>query len=175
MTTTLSQQQRDELRQSFSQPGFSAEAAVARLVGYGYNETTAKQLIVAEFKAYKNELFQQAERRNQSEEAQKVVPIIVIMISAIGPIFEITSMLWYICAVAIAGAVGYWGYRHKPVAGILACMVIPFAFPLAYNFYFSGRTSYIKIEMVIPMLIAAAPAAILYFIISKTVYANTEN
>ena len=33
----------------------------------------------------------------------------------------------------------------------------------------------IKIEMVIPMLIAAAPAAILYFILSKTVYANVEN
>ncbi|AXY73621.1 hypothetical protein D3H65_06330 [Paraflavitalea soli] len=175
MNSTLTPQLRDELRQSFIQPGFSAEAEVQKLVSNGYDTATAKSLIVAEFRAYKNEKFKEVDRQNQSEEAKKVAPLIVLMISAIGPIFEVSSMIWYIIAIAVAGVTGYWAYRPKPIAGLVACIIIPFVFPLAYNFYFAGRTSYIKIEMVIPMLIAAAPAAIVYYIISKTVYANVEN
>lgn len=175
MHSTLSPQLKAQLRQSFTQVGFSTDVAIAKLVSNGYDETTAKNLIITEFKAYKQELFQQADRRNKSEEAKKVVPIVVIMISIIGPVFEITSTIWYICAIAIAGIAGYWGYKPRPIAGLLGCMVVPLVLPFAYNFYFTGRTSYIKIEMLIPMLIAAAPAAIVYFIISKTVYANVEN
>lgn len=175
MNTTLSYDQREELRQSFAQGGFSLEAAMSRLVSQGFDENTAASLIAAEYKAYRKDLFLQADRQKQSEEAKKVVAGVVFAISVIGPVFAITSMIWYIIAIAVAGGIGYWGYRPRPVAGLVGAIIVPIVFPLAYNFYFTGRTSYINIEMLIPMAIAVAPAIIVYYLISKTVYANIEN
>lgn len=175
MNDTLSYDQREELRRSFAQGGFSLEAAMARLVSEGMDENTAASLITAEYKAYRKELFLKTDRQHQSEEAKKIVAGIVFAISVIGPIFEITSMIWYIIAIAVAGGIGYWGYRPRPIAGLVAAIMVPIVFPLAYSFYFTGRTSYINIEMLIPMAIAVAPAIIVYYLISKTVYANTED
>lgn len=175
MNSTLSQIQKDEIRQSFLQPTFSLEAEIEKLMTAGYEEAKAKLLIIAEFKEYKKEMFQKKVKRNDQEEIKKVVTFVVIMISLVGPIFDIVSPLWYIVAVVIAGIAGYWGYKPKPIAGLLGCMIVPIAFPFAYMFYFTGRTSFIKIEMVIPLLMAIVPGVLVYFIISKTVYSNLEN
>ena len=67
MNRTLSQQQKDDLRQSFRQPNFSAEAEILKLVSEGYDAAEAKVLIVAEFKEYKKELFERAQKNNDSE------------------------------------------------------------------------------------------------------------
>ena len=174
MKTTLSPDQRDELRQSFSQQGFTADGAIAKLVSQGYDETAAKQLIVAEFRSYKKDLFDKAVKHDENNEAQKFIPIVVVMVSIIGPVFEITSILWYIVAVAVAGAAGYWGFKLKPLAGLLGSIIFPIVFPFVYEFYFTGRTSYIKIEMAIPLIMAAVPALIVYYIVSKAMYSNAE-
>jgi hypothetical protein len=175
MHSTLSQTQKDEIRQSFLQQNFSLEAEIEKLVDAGYEEDKAKLLIIAEIKEYKKEIFQKKVNRNDQEEIKKVITFVVIMVSLIGPIFDIVSPLWYIAAVVITGIAGYIGYKPKPIAGLLGCMIVPIIFPFAYSFYFSGRTSYIKIEMVIPLIMAIVPGVLLYFIISKTVYSNLEN
>jgi hypothetical protein len=175
MNSTLSQKQKDEIRQSFLQQTFSLEAEIEKLVGAGYDEDKAKLLIIAEIKQYKKEMFQKTVKRNDHEEIKKVVTFVVIMISLVGPIFDIVSPLWYIVAVVIAGIAGYWGYKPKPIAGLVGCMIVPIIFPFAYIFYFSGRTSFIKIEMIIPLVMAIVPGVLVYFILSKTVYSNLEN
>ncbi|OQP44731.1 hypothetical protein A4H97_10230 [Niastella yeongjuensis] len=174
-TRTLTPQQKDELRQSFTQGGFSAEAAILKLVAEGYEPEEAKALIVAEFKEYKTEVFNRVVNRNNSEEARKGLTILIMMISVIGPLFDITSPLWYIVAIAASGITGYFAFKTKPIAGVLGSIIMPIVFPFAYNFYFSGRTSFIRIEMLIPIFIAAVPAFIIYYIISKTVYAKVED
>jgi hypothetical protein len=175
MSRTLSQTQKDELRQSFLQHNFSLDAAIEKLVNAGYDEANAKLLIVAEFKEFKKEMFQKKVKGNDQEEIKKVVTFVVIMVSLVGPIFDIVSPLWYIAAVVITGIAGYIGYKPKPIAGLLGCMIVTIAFPFCYMFYFTGRTSYIKIEMVIPLVMAIVPAVLLYFIVSKILYPNTEN
>jgi hypothetical protein len=175
MNSTLSQTQKDEIRQSFLQQTFSLEAEIEKLVAAGYEEAIAKLLIIAELKEYKKEMFQKKVKRNDQEEIKKVITFVVIMISLAGPIFDIISPLWYIVAVVITGIAGYWGYKPKPIAGLLGCMIVPIAFPFTYMFYFTGRTSFIKIEMVIPLVMAIVPAVLVYFIVSKILYPNTEN
>ena len=175
MNRTLSQQQKDDLRQSFRQPGFSAEAAILKLVNEGYDVNEAKVLIIAEFKEYKKELFERAQKRNDSEEARKLLFVAVFMLSIIGPVFDITSPIWYMVAFVASGFAGYYAYKEKPIAGITGSIIFAILFPFTYHFYFAGRSSYIRIEMLIPIFMAIAPAFIIYFIISKTVYANVEN
>ncbi len=175
MNRTLSPQQKDDLRLSFTQGKFSAEAAIIKLVNEGYEPDVAKALIVAEFKKYKKEVFNRVIKRSNNEETQKVLVIAIMLISSFGPVFEVTSPLWLSVAMAASGIAGYFSFKTKPIAGVLASIIMPVVFPIVYNFYFAGRTSYIKIEVLIPIIISALPALLIYYTISKTVYANVEN
>jgi hypothetical protein len=175
MNRTLSQQQKDDLRQSFTWGNFSAEAAIMKLVNEGYEPDVAKALIVAEFKEYKKEVFNRTVKRNNNEETKKVLTIGILMISLIGPLFDITSPLWYLVAIAASGIAGYFAFKTKPIAGVLGSIIMPVVFPFVYYWYFAGRRSFIRIEMVIPILISVLPAFLVYYAISKTVYANVEN
>jgi hypothetical protein len=175
MNRTLSQQQKDDLRLSFTQGNFSAEAAIIKMMNEGYEPDVAKALIVAEFKEFMKEVFNRVVKRSNNEETQKVLTIGIMMISLIGPLFDITSPLWYLVAIAASGIAGYFAFKTKPIAGVLGSIIMPVVFPFVYNFYFAGRTSYIKIEMLIPIIISVLPAFLVYYIISKTVYANVEN
>jgi hypothetical protein len=175
MNRTLSQQQKDDLRQSFTQSGFSAEAAILKLVNDGFEINEAKALILDEFKAYKKELFERAQKRNDSEEARKILFVAVFMLSIIGPVFEITSPIWYLVAFVASGFAGYYAYKEKPIAGITGSILFAILFPFTYHFYFAGRSSYIRIEMLIPIIMAIVPAFLIFYIISKTVYANVES
>jgi hypothetical protein len=175
MSRTLSQQQKDDLRRSFTQGNFTAEAAILKLVNEGYEPDVAKALIVAEFKEYKKEVFNRVVKRSNNDDLQKVLTVGIMMISMVGPLFDITSPLWYIVSIAASGIAGYFAFKTKPIAGVLGSIIMPVVFPFVYNFYFGGRTSFIRIEMVIPILISALPAFLVYYAISKTVYANVEN
>ena len=175
MNRTLTQQQKDDLQQSFTQGNFSAETAILKLIAEGYEPQEAKALIVAEYKRYKTEVFNRVMDRNNGEEARKALAFGILMVSGIGPIFDITSPIWYIIVILASGIGGYFAFKTKPVAGVLGSIVMPIVFPFVYNFYFTGRTSYIRIEMLIPIAISALPAYLVYLILSKTVYANVED
>ncbi|RAJ77328.1 hypothetical protein CLV59_10795 [Chitinophaga dinghuensis] len=175
MSNILSQEQKEELRRVFPHYDFSVEKEAAKLVDAGFDETEAQRLIVAEYRQYKKELFDELQAINRQAEIQKVVTMGVLFLAVTGPIFKIESMLWYVAAVIVAGAAGYWGYKPKPFAGVLACGIFTFVLPYAYKGYFSGRSSYIGIELFIPVIVALVPAIIIYFLIAKTVYGNVEN
>ncbi len=175
MSKTLSQEQKDELRQAFPRGDFSVERETEKLVNAGFDEIEAKRLIVAEFKAYKKDLFDELQAIHKQDEIRKGVTIAVVFLAITGPIFGVESFWWYTIATIVAGIAGFWGYKPKGIAGLLACGIFTFVLPYVYHAYFSGRSSYIRIEMFIPILIAVVPAIIIYFLISKTVYANIEN
>lgn len=175
MNRTLSQQQKEEIRQSITQGNFSAEAAINKLMSKGYELEEAKALIVAEIKAYKKAMFDKIDKRNSSEDGRQFVFIGIVMISLIGPLFDISSPIWYAVAIGLCGLLGYLGAKTKPIAGILGGVIMSVILPFAHNFYFRDRTTFIKIEMAIPIIMAAVPAFLVYYALSKTVYAHVEN
>jgi hypothetical protein len=175
MNTTLTPRLQDELRLSFEQVAFSVEAAVAKLKLYGYEEDTARQLVDAEYRAFKQELFEQIELRRKRQEHQQIAFIAIVIVSIIGPVCGITAMAWYVCAAGMAGIAGYLGFQSRPIAAVLGAAAFTILFPMTHAFYFEGRHRFIRIELVIPMLFAAVPALILYFILSRTVYAHVDD
>jgi hypothetical protein len=174
MKSTLTQTQKEEIRYSFENK-LPLEALIAKLIDQGYDEAEAKSLLAVELQEYKKELFEQKLKNNNQEEAQKVIAVVIVMVAMIGPVFDIRSPIWYMIAFAGSGIAGYFAYKSKPIAGIIGAIIVPVILPFSYNWYFSGRTRYIKIELVVPLLVAIAPAVIIYYIISKTVYATVEN
>jgi len=175
MNSTLSPEQKEEIRQSFSQGVSSVDIQIARLIESGYDEISAKKLLQQEFKEYKNQLFQEAQQKEKREQAEKVALIVVFIIGTIGAVFEIKSTIWYVISIATAVLAGFLGFRRKPVAGILGCVLYPVAFAFTFPSYFAGRTSYVKIEMLVPLLLAAVPAFVVYKLIEKIFYSNIED
>src|SRR5688500_15690313 len=166
----LTQDQKDHYRNSMANNNFSPQIEILKLVAEGYDIEVAKGLVIAEIKAYKKEVFDKTVARNNQSELRKFMPIVVFLVAMIGPVFGVESPFWYIVAIILVGTAGYFAYRDKPVAGVMAYIIAAMAFPFTYSFYFAERSTYMKIEMLIPMLMAAIPAIIVYYIISAIAY-----
>lgn len=170
MEAVLSTEQINVIRDSIARGNFTNERHVRILTENGFSKETAEQLVAAEVKAYREELFQEKVTVQDNEETQKVADMAIIMVALVGPVFGVTSVLWYLVALAAAGTAGYFGHRSKPVAGVTGALILVLLLPFTYHFYFSGRKSFIGIEMAIPMLMAAVPAYLALYITSKVLY-----
>jgi hypothetical protein len=133
-----------------------------------------KQWIADLTRERKRELFNKAVQRDNNNEIRGVVLFLTLMITIIGPVFDIRSALWYIIALIAVAIAGYYGFKNKPIAGIAGTVAFGILFPLAYAQYFANKTSYIRIEMLFPVAMAAVPAFLLLFILSKTIYRGQD-
>lgn len=174
MEAVLSTDQANVIRESIARGNFSTERHVRTLVEKGFSQDIAEKLVADEVKAYREELFQEKVTVQDDQEVQKISELAAVMVAVAGPVFEVRSMLWYLVAAALAGSAGYFGHRSKPVAGITGGVLLVLLFPFTYSFYFSGRSSYLRIELIIPMLMALVPAYVALFIISKVFYSEYE-
>jgi hypothetical protein len=174
MEPTLSSQQLNEIRQSLSSGTFLYETEMQKLMQAGYDEESGRNLLFTLAKEHRKELFQQTLQKQKNDGAREITWLVVIMTAAVGPVFEITSAIWYMLAMLIASVAGYYGFKTKPVAGIIGCILVVFLFPFTYRYYFSGRERYIRIELLIPLFLSLIPAAIAGFIFLQIFYTATK-
>jgi hypothetical protein len=172
MSIPLTEAERDILRLSFTTGGYSMEDALDKLKGKGLDEETARALIIMEYDLYKKEMVGHAIRQANYPQGVKEVFIAVAIISIMGPMMGITSPAWYVATSILGGVAGYFAYRNRPVAGVLAGLIVPVAMHIACSYYFQDRSSFIRIELVIPLFIAFIPSAIIFLIVSKLFYSN---
>jgi hypothetical protein len=175
MEPPLPYQLLNEIRQDLSSGTFLYESAMQKLMQAGLDEERARNTLLSLAKEHRKELFQQKLQKQNSEGIREVTFLVIIMTAAVGPVFNVTSTLWYIVAVSIAGIAGYFSFKSQPVAGIIGSILVVILFPFTYEYYFSGRSSYIKIEFLIPALMAVIPAAIVAVVISLIFYPKRKN
>ena len=174
MPDTLTQEQKDFIRDRLSNNTFSPQLEIAKLMELGFEPETAKNLVISEIKAYKKELFDVVVNQNKQDELRNIMFVLIFVIALIGPLFHVQSPLWYIIALIGSGTAGFFGWRSKPIAGVIGAIVATIVFPFAYNAYFEGRSTIIKIEIAVPMILSAIPAVIVYFIIARIGYPNND-
>lgn len=175
MNYTLSQEQRSELTHLFLQADFTIDIAVRKLMSWGYDEMTAKHIIIAEFQEFKKAYFHQKVKNEEQGKTREGLFVMVVLLSMISTLFGSQSPVWHGFVAIASGVAGYFMFRSKPIAGIVGSITFAIVMPLAYNFYFTGRTYYLNIEVAIPILIAVAPAAIMYYFLAFTVYPDRED
>ncbi len=170
MNNKLSQEQIDNIKNSLLSGYTSTETEIKKLVSAGFDEEVAKKIISDVMKSLREELFEQSLLKKKKEEARSVAILVITMVSLIGPIFNMRSIGWYMLAVAIVAAVAYYGFKDKPIAGIIGSITVVILFPIMYNYYFASRSSYIRIELLIPLVMAAIPALLIFLLLSKLIY-----
>lgn len=174
MSSTLTNEQTEAIVSAYLSGNYSIEAEVEKLVQAGMDRAVAEQKVKAVVDYTRQRVFANKVKTDARGEIRKVTGVVTIMVAAIGPVFETSSVLWYTAAAVIAGVAGYFGYKDKPAAGITASVLVVLLFPLMYGFYFNNRTSYIRIELVIPLLLAIVPAWLVYLLITKIFYTDTD-
>ncbi len=163
-----------EIKESFLTGSLSTEELIYQLHDAVMDANAIKQWLADLTRERKRELFNKAVQRDNNNEIRGVVFFVTLMISIIGPVFEIRSALWYIIALLAVAFAGYYGYKTKPIAGIAGTVAFGILFPLAHAQYFANKTSYIRIEMLFPIAMAGIPAILLLFILSKTIYRGQD-
>ncbi len=95
--------------------------------------------------------------------AYMITFIAIALYTMIGPIFGGASSFWYLLILLIAGVAGYFGDRSNPIPSIVGCLAVVIIFPIAYAYYFHGRSSFIQIELLIPVFMTVIPALIIHY------------
>src|SRR5689334_3646851 len=108
MNSTLSQTEKDQIRYKIQTNNFVAAEEIAKLVQKGYDETEAKALLLAEIREYKQVLFEQKMKQNKQGDVAGIAVGATVMFTAIGPLFDIRSPVWFMIAFAASGLGGYF-------------------------------------------------------------------
>src|SRR5687767_14248344 len=113
MKDQLTQDQKDEIRKAILNYTFSPQVQILNLIALGYEAEMARDLVRAEIKANKKELFDIAIKKDRQGEIRGVTVFIIFIITIIGPFFRIESPLWYIVISVLAGIGGYFAFKEK--------------------------------------------------------------
>lgn len=149
----------------------TVEKMVKRFAEIGVDESTAKILLSKIMKEHKFNQIQKLEK--QRLRTLLSLGLMVFVVTAVS-IFDFPQIPWSVIAIIIAGCLGYFGFSDKPFAGIIGGLTFAALYPITYNLYFVDRISYLRIELFIPLLMAAIPSLLIYYVISYFVYRNSE-
>ena len=169
----LTLKQKKRIKNGVESGNFDFKKEINYLTKDGLSEQDAVVKITEELENIKRQkLFDQKVNSENVEERGKVAWFVIVLLGIIGPIFEVTSPIWYIVCAIIAGGVCYWAYPRTPFAGLIGGVFAISLLPFTYSWYLSGRHTIIKIEMIIPILMAFIPAYLIGIIIAKVFYSN---
>lgn len=175
MNKELTYQQIKKIREAYLKDKLSLEKQIVELLVAGFDEPTAEYLVAKVIKDYKQELFDEAQEKETNKEHRNIAYYVTIFATASGPLLGVENFVWYLFASAIAGTAGYYGFKDRPLAGIIGAIVSVILFPLAFNFYLAGRSNYIMFELLIPLIISLIPGYLIQFLISKIAYPDYED
>ena len=175
MEPTLPPQHQYEIKEALSSGTFAYASEMQKLMDAGYDQQSAHNLLLSLAKEHRKEIFQQTLNKQNNQDVRQVTWVVIFMVAVLGPVFDINSGVWYMLAMLVAGVAGYYGHKDKPLVGIIGSVLFVFLFPLTYRYYFSGRSSYLRIELVIPAFLAIIPSVIAGFLISVIFYPSRKN
>lgn len=171
---SFEKQYETRLLNSIKSKTFDADVEIEYLCNNGYSREDAQLLITKQILTLREAALEKGKQAEGEFEEQKAAIILTIIISIIGPIFEITSPIYYLIVILVAGALGYWGYKRTPIAGVVGCVLAVILMPIFFMMYISGRTSIVKIELLIPILLASVPSFLVSMGLAKLLYPNKE-
>lgn len=163
-----------DLENKLKQETFSFEIEKSNLVSQGFSEEKSVEIIVETTNEYRLNLFHKIKEAEQLEERGKIATAIAITVPLLFSILGTYSTFTLLITIAIAAACGYYGFQKKPIAAVIGFSIGTILMPLATSFYFQDRTSFIKLELIVPMIAAFGPALLVKYLIAKFMYDDDQ-
>lgn len=149
---------------------FSHEIEKNNLINQGFSEEYAQEIILETTNEFKANLFYKIKEDKELEERGKIATAIAITIPLLFSFLGTYSTFTLLITVAIAALCGFYGFPKKPMAAIIGFAVGAILMPFVTKFYFQGRTSFIKFELIVPMAAAFGPGLLIKYLIAKFMY-----
>lgn len=155
-----------ELKDDVQLNGHTVEQLMEKLEKKGYDEEGMKEILENVAKSIKQDMFYEAKRQQKNKEYAEGGMVGIFLVAGIPAIFDITSTPVIICTCILAGLIGFFCFRKGPIAGCVAGVISVILFNYTYHWYVAGRDRMIGIEILIPMVMAAVPAVIIYYVLN---------
>ncbi len=154
--------------------GHSADEIIEGLKQKNIPHEIATSLVYEVSAEHKDAIIEKRNSAEKKEGLETLAYIGVLMVSSLGPIAHIEEPAWSWIAPLICAVIAYFTIPQKPIAAIVGAIIFCCAFSYAYEMYFKDRSSYIKIEMAIPMLMAGVPAFAMFKLLEALIYPHED-
>jgi len=153
---------------------FNLQLELQKLIDLGFEEETAKRLLLNVFKSHKDDLFEEAKEKKETEEKGSLAFTVVMITSLMVALLANNNGFMILLSIVVACFAGYYGYPNKPISAMIGFAFGTIIMPFACAYYLRGRESFINIELLIPVLISFGPAYLVKYLLSKMLYSNED-
>lgn len=165
---------KEVIRKLMVDDGHKADVVISFLKRNGYSDELAKTLVYTVANEHKEAIIERSKQTDEKDDRGEVGMFVIFAIGLAGPVFGVESEILIFAGLAAVAITAYFAFPTKPISAVIAAIVFVFAMFYAHNWYLRGRTSYINIEMVIPMAMAAVPSIGLQKLLDMIIYPGKD-
>ncbi len=163
----------NEIQFLLKQQSISREDALIKLREVIPNENEATQTLKNIIDGNRTEAFIEVTQKTEKNANAEIGFGMIVGVNAFSGAF-VENLYIKLFVVILSGIAGYYFFKDKPVSGVVGAVLFSILFPFAHAYYFSGRSRFIRIELVIPLLIAGMPAILTSLFINSILYGNRD-
>ncbi|WP_289663684.1 hypothetical protein [Flavobacterium panacagri] len=167
MQTDLSYTKTEELKKKLRAGTYDGNQELIELIRLGYDPILAKEMLSKVIKMHKDDLYEETKEAKETEEREKIAFSAVIMITTFLSMFAGDSSIIILISIIVACFCGYYGNQDNPIPGMVGYTLAAMIMPFACGFYFEGRSTFLNLEILIPLFFSFGPGLLVKYILSR--------
>ncbi|KFF04723.1 hypothetical protein [Flavobacterium reichenbachii] len=172
MPNDLSYTKIEELKKKLREGKFDSNQELIDLIRLDYDPVTAKELLSKVIKSHKDDLYEEAKEAKEVEERSKIAFGAVIVITTFIGMFGDNNGMMILISIIAACCCGYYGNQENPIPAMVGYTIAAMIMPFACGFYFKGRSTFLNLEILIPLLISFGPGLLIKYVLSQILPSN---
>lgn len=172
MNNELTNTQIQDLKDKIKAGAFDIDFEKNNLICSGFEQQTAKELVMDVIRSYKYDLLSKANEKREYNDRNIIALGLAIVSSISVAVLGGNSVTMIMLSIVLACFAGYYGHPKKAIPAMIGFTIGAIIMPYACQFYFNSRNTFINIELLIPVFISFGPALIIKYLLSKIMYSE---
>jgi hypothetical protein len=173
MTNELTNSQIQDLKNKIKAGAFDIDLEKNNLICLGFEQQTAKELVMDVIRSYKYDLLSKANEKRDYNDRNIIALGLAIVSSISVTVLGDNSVTMIMLSIVLACFAGYYGHPKKAIPAMIGFTIGAIIMPYACQFYFNSRdTTFINIELLIPVFFSFGPALLIKYLLSKIMYSE---
>lgn len=172
MNNELTYSQIQDLKEKIKAGAFDIDFEKNNLICLGFEQQTAKELVMDVIRSYKYDLLNKANEKRDYNDRNIIALGLAIVSSVSVAVLGGNSVPMIILSIVLACFAGYYGHPKKAIPAMIGFTIGAIIMPFACQFYFNNRITFINIELIIPVFISFGPALVIKYLLYKIMYSK---
>ncbi|RZK59581.1 MAG: hypothetical protein EOO91_04750 [Pedobacter sp.] len=166
MKTTLSINEIERINTSYSSRGNKLNNYINFLTNGDFGEQPSGNL--SDIMDQDKTSFYKRMDKEKKEYLQILSATAITVLGSIGPIWSISSEVWYVVSTISAIILGYWGFKNK-IAGAICGLLMNCILYFVVSYCLKDDTNSLYIFIIVPIFFTLAPTFLLYRLLAKII------